>query len=590
MKMGVTMRKTTKRSTSLRTKLIIICLLLLAIPSLIIGGVGYQMSKIQLDQSGKVQLKNDVRLVIGMIDMMSQEVKAGHIKLEDAQEKVKEEILGKKDASGKRPINKRFDLGKNGYFIVLDKQGKELAHPTVEGQNVYNMMTPDGKPVGKTMIDAAINGGDFVYFEWALPNDPNKSDKKILYSELDPNWDWVVVAGSYMADYNSGANQILYLLLVTLGISLLLGAFVAWYFATRLTKPIIKIAQNMYEVSQGNLKVEEVEVKSRDEVGKLAASYNKMIEQLKTLIQQARISAEQVAASSEQLTASAEQTSGATEHVATTIQDITTGAEKQARSVEEIARSISQMSMGVQKIAASSQTVSSTSIQASEVAANGYQSIQTAIKQMNSINQTVNKIAGVVKGLGERSQEIGNIIDAITSIASQTNLLALNAAIEAARAGEHGRGFAVVADEVRKLAEQSAESAQQIASLIATIQEETKLAVKSMEEGTKEVAEGLRVVDAAGTSFENIQHSVMDVSTQTQEVSAEVQQLSAGSEKVVQSIEEISEIAESTAEHTQTVSAAAEEQLASMEEVTSSAAALSSMAEELQRVVNKFRL
>ncbi|BCJ86548.1 hypothetical protein skT53_15330 [Effusibacillus dendaii] len=220
----------------------------------------------------------------------------------------------------------------------------------------------------------------------------------------------------------------------------------------------------------------------------------------------------------------------------------------------------------------------------------GNQAIRTAISQMNSIQNTVSGLAKVITGLGERSQEIGQIVEAITSIASQTNLLALNAAIEAARAGEHGRGFAVVADEVRKLAEQSSISAQQISELIATIQEETNKAVESMERGTKEVSEGITAVNLAGESFEQIGHSITDVSSQMQEVSAASKQMSTNSQQVIKSIDTISEITESTAAGAQNVSAASEEQLATMEEITASANALAQMAEELQKIVMKFKV
>lgn len=209
---------------------------------------------------------------------------------------------------------------------------------------------------------------------------------------------------------------------------------------------------------------------------------------------------------------------------------------------------------------------------------------------MNSINQTVTGLANVVKGLGERSKQIGQIIEVITGIAEQTNLLALNAAIEAARAGENGRGFAVVADEVRKLAEQSAQSAQQISMLITAIQQETNEAVQSMEMATKEASNGIVVIHTAGESFVEIKNAIEEVAVQIQEVSASVQQMSAGAEQIVQSMQLVSKIAESAASGTQEVSAATEEQLASMQEISASAVSLSKMAEELQQLIQKFKI
>jgi methyl-accepting chemotaxis protein len=248
------------------------------------------------------------------------------------------------------------------------------------------------------------------------------------------------------------------------------------------------------------------------------------------------------------------------------------------------------MSIGVQEVAISAQNVSDSSVQASEKAREGNQAIQTAIKQMNHIHETVHGSAEIIKGLEERSKEIGQITRVITDISSQTNLLALNAAIEAARAGEHGRGFAVVADEVRKLAKQSNESAKQISDLISMIQVETNKAVQSMKTTTKEVIEGIDVVNTAGTSFEQIENVIKDVVSQIQEVSSEVEQMAFGTGQVVESINMIAKVSEETASRTQNISTATEEQSASMEEISASASSLSIMAEELQMLIRKFKV
>ncbi|MGG3921768.1 methyl-accepting chemotaxis protein, partial [Geobacillus thermodenitrificans] len=208
----------------------------------------------------------------------------------------------------------------------------------------------------------------------------------------------------------------------------------------------------------------------------------------------------------------------------------------------------------------------------------------------NKVNGTVEQLAEVIKGLGRRSEQIGSIIEAIRNIAAQTNLLALNAAIEAARAGEHGRGFAVVADEVRKLAEQSAESARQIAELIAAIQEETAHAVQSMESVVNEVTAGTGVIRTSGETFSQIRAAVDEVAKQIRDVSASVSEMAASSEQIVRSVQLVADVAESTSAGTQEVSAATEEQLASMEEISASAASLSKMADDLQAIVRKFSL
>ncbi|WP_284199240.1 methyl-accepting chemotaxis protein [Alicyclobacillus sacchari] len=211
------------------------------------------------------------------------------------------------------------------------------------------------------------------------------------------------------------------------------------------------------------------------------------------------------------------------------------------------------------------------------------------MEQMASIQQSVASLADVVQGLGERSAEIGAIVDVMTRIARQTHLLSLNAAIEAARAGESGRGFAVVADEVRKLAEQSADQATQIAGLIESIQSETNVVVASMAASTEEVAAGMDIVRSTERSFADIEASVHNVTDHISEVSGFMDRISSGTQQLQDGIKELTRVSSMTNAGMQTVAASTEEQLASMEEITASSTTLTQMAERLQSLVGTFR-
>ncbi|WP_018130546.1 methyl-accepting chemotaxis protein [Effusibacillus pohliae] len=470
-------------------------------------------------------------------------------------------------------IVKPLKIGQEGYAFILSKEAKFLIHPTAK---------PGTDAQGdQRQIMYSKDAGEFQYqYEGEL--------KKMVFA-TNKLTGWKIAGTWYVKEVNQEAAPIFNRMLLVVAISTLIGALLVYLIIRSVTQPLKKLIEASDRISQGDL-TRRIEVRSKDELGQLGESFNKMADSLRSVLTEVGETAIQLAASSEELTASAEQTSKATEQIASTIQEVALGTEQQVHHVKESAKAVNEMSAGVRQIATNAQNVSATAMRASEISAEGGQAIQTAVRQMNSIHLTVNGLAQSVKELGNRSQEIGKIVEVITGIAEQTNLLALNAAIEAARAGEHGRGFAVVADEVRKLAEQSAQSAQQIGELIQTIQAETDKAVQSMETATQAVAAGIGVVDQAGRSFDEIQRAVNEVAEQIQEGSAAAQQISAGTGQVVQAIETISEVTETTAAGTQNVSAAAEEQLASMQEITASAATLAKMAEELQSLVQTFKV
>ncbi|MED0665043.1 methyl-accepting chemotaxis protein [Bacillus badius] len=372
-------------------------------------------------------------------------------------------------------------------------------------------------------------------------------------------------------------------------LSILLSIGLGYFIARIIGRPLHNMVSVVEAVAKGDLS-KRIDIEAKDEVGKLGREVNTMIGNLKDLISSVSQNAEQVAAASEELSVSAEQTSQATNQISSTMLQVADGTEKQVRSMQATSRIVSEMSAGVEEVSASSQNVSAAAELSLDKAGEGKGSVQTAVNQMNMINETVNTLGTVIVELGERSKQIGHITDVITGISGQTNLLALNAAIEAARAGEHGSGFAVVADEVRKLAEQSSNSAQEIAALVTWIQSETSKAVSEMEKAKKEVREGITAVETAGGSFEHIYQSIGDVAAQTERVTATIEQVAAGVQTIVRSVDSITEVTEMNAAGTQEVSAATEEQLASMEEISHSAASLSYMAEELQNHVKKFKL
>ncbi|BAU29074.1 methyl-accepting chemotaxis protein [Aneurinibacillus soli] len=357
----------------------------------------------------------------------------------------------------------------------------------------------------------------------------------------------------------------------------------------RSIKPLELLQNEFKAIANGDL-TQPLDIKSKDEIGELSRSVNAMIENLRSAISTINNSSHQVSAAAEELLTSSEHTHQATEHITITIEELASGTDKQVQSVEETSQIVDEMSSRVQQISIRTQDVSTTATHALEKAMEGNQAIQTTIQQMNSISETVEGFTQKIKELGERSNEIGEIVEVITSIAGQTNLLALNAAIEAARAGEQGKGFAVVADEVRKLAEQSAQSSEQIARLITGIQVDTNAAVISTENVTKEVEEGIHVVHITGEYFKQIENEIDQVANQIKDVSDSVRQISLGTDQVVYSINTVTGVAEVAASRTQSVSAATKEQFVSIDDIISAATSLSKMSENLQTLIERFKV
>ncbi|PSL42596.1 methyl-accepting chemotaxis protein [Salsuginibacillus halophilus] len=360
--------------------------------------------------------------------------------------------------------------------------------------------------------------------------------------------------------------------------------------SNRIARPVVSLSRSATRMAEGDLTEEKKRFKTNDEIHDLNEAFHEMKTNLHGMISRIASGAESVAASSEEMKSSAEETSNATNQITESIQKVAGGADRQTQRTSEAKATAQEINDGMGQIAETMEHVSESSANAGENAANGVKVIDDTVAQMETIDARTEAISTKVNSLSEHSEQVDQIISLIGNIAEQTNLLALNAAIEAARAGEHGKGFAVVADEVRKLAEQSNASAQEISTLISEIQGGIQSSVEMTEEGRAAVQSGINHVNEARTEFSSIQSAVHDVTGQIQQVAAAVEEMSAGTETLTQTIETTAEEASSTSSYAENVAASAEEQMASMEEVSSAAESLSSMSEELEQEVNNFNI
>lgn len=367
------------------------------------------------------------------------------------------------------------------------------------------------------------------------------------------------------------------------------AALAALLVARNLSKRLQIIEQNIGRAAEGDLTVRTT-LKAEDEIGRVGESLNQMVEKISALIGQAQNLTENVISVLDQLRSRFEGDTRRTENMTKQADDMAKNAQTQVEMSQQSRVIINEMSAGIQQVAANAQDVSAVSVRANETAEEGGVQVKEVIQQMDVISETVNSAAGIVEGLGEKSQEIGEIVDVITGIAEQTNLLALNAAIEAARAGEQGRGFAVVAEEVRKLAEESGGAAKKIAELIKEIQMEASRAVQAMAEGTHEAENGMQVVARSGEAFQAITESIKGITGQIQEVSAAAEEMAAATESALESMNQTASAAEATFGAASDIDQMTAEHLAGIQEANVLIERLAVMVADLEKDIDYFKV
>lgn len=588
------MKKTTVNgqiSYSIKTKLIIISCMLLVLPLLLTGIISYRMAKKALNEEGEVVLKNSVRQAIQLIEAKHQQVLSGDLTLSEAQEQVKVYLLGPKDSEGKRPINKNIDLGENGYFIVYDETGLEVAHPTLEGTNVWDVEDKSGNGVKlvQEQIRIAQSGGGFLTYAWNLPNS-EEIGEKISYQEYEPNWGWIVTAGTYMSDFNQGSASLFRVILMVSAVAIALGIVVIILFTNHVTQPIRTITHALEEVAQGNFALEEIAVKNRDETDVLAKAFNEMLRNTKGLVAAAKESTNNLRTFADSLTAITEESTKAVQEVTMAVQEVANAVGEEAKGTETAVQHLDTLSQNIDRMVDSSIQMNDIINITSDASNKGLFMVDILTRAKEESNEATEEIGEAIQKVAESTSQIHVITETITQISQQTNLLALNASIEAARAGELGRGFAVVAEEIRKLAEGSASAINEIKEILGSINEYSQTSVKTMEQVKQVSQEQSEAVDNTKVVFEEIANAISSLISVAGSIDKESAAMKQRKDEIVGIMTDISASTQQTSAATEEVSASSEEQLASLESVFSHIGQLTEMVAKMQRILDQFRV